>query len=330
MPDFNQNTSQNMHRIAARQRYTRRSVAAILGGLGVTLATPALAQFRFSFGGKDSGGTGGFALNLDTIFDTLQKLFDDLGEDDELQFAETLYPKFLERSSGIYPNDRVQAAIRRFAAPIFATTKRSRFSWDIAVTNDNSVNAWAAPGGKLAINKGLLRYLAEPSELAAVIAHEMAHAEFSHGLEIMKKKKFSDGLSEAVGAAIAQQQGGGMAGSMVSQKAMEKLEGPIYKLVTSGYSQDFESAADAHIMTVFRSTGHDPSQAANPFKILLAVTPEDESAINSLLSSHPETRERIAAIEQMAAGLAKPAAAVPQDGFSEIKQSFPTRKRIKQ
>jgi predicted Zn-dependent protease len=142
--------------------------------------------------------------------------------------------------------------------------------------------------------------------------------------------QFSDGLSEAVGAAIAQQQGGGMAGSIVSEKAMEKLEEPIYKLVTSGYSQDFERATDAHIMTVFQSTGHDPSQAANPFKVLLAVTPEDESAINSLLSSHPETRERIAAIEKSAASLPKPSEPVPQNGSVEIKQCFPTRKRIRE
>lgn len=316
-------------RNTAHRYNTRRAVIAGLAGLGATLASPAVAQFNFSFGNKDSGGIGGFALDLDSIFGTLQKLFEDLGEDDELQFAQTLYPNFIERSGGVYPNDRVQSAIRRFASPIFATSGRARFDWDITVTNDNSLNAWAAPGGKLAINKGLLRYLGDPSELAAVIAHEMAHAEFSHGLELMKKKKFSDGLSEAVGAAIAQQQGGGMAGSIVSEKAMEKLEEPIYKLVTTGYSQEFERAADAHIMTVFQATGHDASQAANPFKVLLEVTPEDDWAINSLLSSHPETRERIAAIERAAAGLAAPTATVPQDGFTEIKQSFPTRKRIR-
>lgn len=308
-----------------RSQATRR---AVLGGVLATLFSgPAMAQFGgfpFSGGGGDRKG---FNLDLGSIFDTLTGLFKDLGEDDELQIGETLYPKHVERSGGLYGNERVQDAMREFAGPIFGTSARSRFTWEITVTNENAVNAWALPGGKLAINKGLLRHVADPSELAAVIAHEMGHAELSHGLKMLQSKKFTDGLGELGKQALAQEMGGGMMGTMLSEKAMETLEEPMYKLVTSGYSRDLEREADQYIMTVFARTGHDPKKAANPYRVLMEVTPKDTDIVTSLFSSHPDAQERIAAIEAAAAKMPAPAGTPPEPGFKEIKQSFPTRRR---
>ncbi len=299
---------------------TRR---AALAALGSTVATPALAQFGFSFG-KDKGGS---LLDLTNIFNALSGVFEGMGEKDEQAMARSLYPPTVERSGGAYRNARAQDAIKRFAAPIFATSERSAFDWDITITNDNALNAWALPGGKLGVNKGLLRHVDSPSELAAVISHEMAHAEYSHGLKMMQQEAFAEGLTEAARAAIAAKSGGGIAGSLLSQKAMERLEEPIYLLVTGGYSQDLESAADRHIITVFRETGYDPDAASSPFKLLVDVTPKNEWQETSLLSSHPDTQKRIAAIDAAAADLPRPTAPAPEDGYVEIKQSFPTRKR---
>lgn len=299
---------------------TRR---AALAALGAGFATPAFAQFGFSFGNKK----GGSVLDLTNIFDALSGVFDGLGEKDEEAMARSLYPPTVERSGGAYNNSRAQDAIKRFAEPIFATSERSAFEWDITITNDNSLNAWALPGGKLGVNKGLLRHIDAPSELAAVISHEMAHAEYSHGLKMMQQEAFADGLTEAARAAIVAKSGGGIAGSLLSQKAMERLEEPIFLLVTGGYSQDLESAADRHIISVFRETGHDPDAASSPFKLLVDVTPKNEWQETSLLSSHPDTAKRIAAIDAAAADLPRPTAPPPEEGYAELKQSFPTRKR---
>lgn len=304
-----------------KNRFARRGV---LAALGAAVATPAAAQFGFSLGGNKGGG---LSLDLGNIFDTLDNLFGEMDEDDEVGMASALYPPSIDRSGGAYGNARAQEAIGQFALPIFALSNRDAFDWEIKITNDNTLNAWALPGGKLAINKGLLRHIDDPSELAAVIAHEMAHAEFSHGLKMMRKKEFADGLNDATRAAIAAQYGGGLKGALLSEQAMKKLEEPIYRLVTSGYSREYEAAADAYILTAFRQTGHDPAKAANPFKLLLHETPKNEWAKSSLLSSHPETTARIAAIEAKAADVPPPAAPPPAEGYTEIKQSFPTRRR---
>ncbi len=308
---------------------TRRSVVAALGAFGLgAQASPVAAQFSIKLGGDKDGG--GFSLNLGSLFEGAKNLFEghDLDEDDEIRIGEKLYPKLIERSGGAYGNRRVQAAMDRFAEPLIRTSKRSRFNWEITVLNNNKLNAWALPGGKLAVNKGILRYTDDESELAAVIAHEIGHAELGHGLEQLQSKKFSDSLSAATRVAISSQMDG-LARDLIADKVMEKLEEPIHRMVTSGYTRDMERAADLHILDVFAQTGHDPAKAAGIYKVLLEVTPEDSEETTSLFATHPDTEERVAAIEARAAEMPRLASAPPADGFADMKRSFPTRKKFR-
>ena len=300
---------------------TRRSfVAGLLAGLGA--ASPAAAQFKL-FGDQGSGG----GLNLDRIIGGVTNLFEgmQLGESDEIQMAETMYGPLIDQSGGAYKNQKAQSGLQRFAAPLFATSARPNLPWEITLLNDNEVNAWALPGGKLAINRGLMRYAASEEDLAAVISHEIGHAEHSHALAEMRTKKFSQGLTdigrEAVSASMRDR---GPAGGLTDM-ALEQLQGPLLQLVTTGYSRSNEGEADAHILNVFQRTGHDPHKASGFFKTLLEVTPESEQT-TSLYSTHPATRERIVAIEQAATPLPAPAQPAPNEGWSDLKKSFPTRR----
>ncbi len=308
-----------------RRQWTRRSVAGALGA--GALAGPALAGFSFKLGGGDDDS--GFNLNLNKLFSSVRNLFEgiDLDEDDEIRIGEQLYPKMIDRSGGAYANRRVQAAMDRFADPLIRTSQRSRFNWEIVVINDNRANAWAVPGGKLAVNKGVLRYVDDESVLAAVIAHEIGHAERSHGLTQLKSKKFSLGLSEAAQVAISTQLQA--ADQLLTGKVIETLEEPIYKMVTGGYSRDMEREGDMHILEVFAVTGHDPAKAATFFEILLELTPKGNKETTSLFASHPDTEARVAAIEQRAATMPRPIAPPPAAGFADMKRSFPTRRRFR-
>lgn len=313
------------------RKLSRRALVAGLGGAGIAaLSAPALAQFKLNLGGSDDSGGGGFNLNLNKIFSSVQNLFEsfNLSEEDELKIGEQLYPKLVDRSGGSYANRRIQADMDRFSEPLFRTSGRTNLGWEITVINDNRVNAWALPGGKLGINKGLLRYVNSESELAAVIGHEVGHVHLSHGLKHLKSEKFNKGLTEAASAALSAEVDS-MADQIVTDKLIEKLEGPIHQMVTSGYARDSEREADAHILTVFEQTGHDPKQAANLFKVLLEITPEDSEETTSLFSNHPDTRERIDAIERQAADMSVPSSPPPAEGFADMKRSFPTRKKFR-
>ena len=159
--------------IAARRRTRRRLIAMLGGGLTAMTANTALAQFGFKFGSSGEGESGSSlpGINLNNLLSGAKSLFDSvsMGEEDEIRLGETLYPRFIDRMGGAYRNRKLQTALRSFAEPLFKTSDRGKLPWEITLLNDNTVNAWVLPGGKVAVNKGLLRYVDNESELAAVV-----------------------------------------------------------------------------------------------------------------------------------------------------------------
>lgn len=244
---------------------------------------------------------------------------------DEAALGEGLYPRLVAQSGGAYGNSRIQSAVRSFAQPLFRVSKRS-FRWEITVLDDNSPNAWALPGGKLGINKGLLRYVASESELAAVISHEMGHAELSHQVAELENKGFTDRLVQ-FGKGVAQReldtQLSGL--SDLTSRGLDALTPAVSELITSGYSRDHEREADSYILVVFRATGYDPRQASAVFRTLDSLVPPGEEKTTSLFSTHPGTRDRIERLDDAAARLPAGGSAGSAD-FATIKAVFPTRR----
>lgn len=302
-------------------RLSRRAmIGGLVGGLAAVRAAPAWAQLDFL-----RGGGGGF--DLDAIISGAGNIFEalSLSEDDEIEMGEKLYGRLIDRSGGIYRNSVVQQAVRDFAAPLFATSQRRAFRWEITVLADDTVNAWALPGGKLAVNAGLLRYTEDDEDLAAVLAHEMGHAELSHALEEMRSDKFSKGLTSVGREALSQRLKSKGSAGLLAEEALDQLEGPMLELIGSGYSRSNEMAADAHILTVFPQLGLHPAKASNVFHTLLQIIPADTGGTTSLFNSHPGTRARIEKIEAAAARMPRPSQPARLPGLKQIKATFPTR-----
>ncbi|HYE49427.1 MAG TPA: M48 family metallopeptidase [Azospirillaceae bacterium] len=309
---------------------TRRALLASAAAAAAGLAAgPAAAQLDQILG--QAAGQMGFGQTLNTVNDLMKGM--DLGEAEELVMAESYYERFIGQSGGRYNSRKAQEALKRFAQPILQTSQRRGLPWDIVLVDNDTVNAWALPGGKLAVHKGLIRYTATPEELAAVISHELAHAEFSHGLKQMKNKAFTQNLSTYGKQRLVEQvstgRGGALAGTLTGEM-LGVLEGPIFEMVTSGYSQDLEFEADAHIVSVFKLGGYDVSKAPDFFRTMMQLVPEKTQATSSLYSTHPGTKKRVERIEKQVkkekAGFVVPGAPV---GWAELKQSFPTRKNFR-
>src|SRR5262245_25758488 len=292
-------------------RLGRRALVA--GGALAAAAAPAAAQFG--------------PIDLGTIFSVGKNLVDglNLGEADEIQMGTELYQPFIAESGGAYQNARAQNAIRAFAQPIFATSKRANFRWEITIVDDNTVNAWALPAGKIAINKGLLRYVDSESELAAVISHEMGHAELSHQLAQMKNKAFTAAATDAAkGVAMSAMRGPGGA---LTGIGLDVIRSPLHDMITSGYGRENEREADKHILAVFSATGFDPTGSTAFFRTLLQLVPPGQEGTTSLFSTHPGTTERIANLEaEIPRTPRAPATPTSAGQYADIKSSFPTRK----
>lgn len=244
-----------------------------------------------------------------------------IDEKDEIAFGRKLYGPTLDEMGGRYRNRAVRSAVARIAEPIFATTGRKGFSWEIEVVDSNEVNAWCLPGGKVGVNKGLLRYVDSEDELAAVIAHEMGHAELSHAAKEMRKKAFT---SAAAGAASAAASDDDL--SVGSAAGLASIDLALIALVAQGYARDAEREADRHILKVFATTGHDVARGARFYQTLLDLTPKSAKGRTSLFAGHPETQARLTALTSAAPAASTGAAPAPKEAFAQIKASFPTRR----
>jgi predicted Zn-dependent protease len=301
-----------------RETLHRRDLLCLLGLGGTTL----LVQGCLTQGDLQSIVNEG---NINKLFN--QPKFTDK---DELQIGSTLYGPTIDQSGGAYANPRVQKAMQDFAKPLFAGSTRPDLPWEITVVEDNTVNAWALPAGKVAINKGLLRYCNSDAELAAVIAHEMGHVEKSHAIQEMGSERFTKNLTD-IGKDFAMSKTATYTSRVpgsneLTNEALNQLQAPLVKLVTSGYSRSNEFEADANILATFQKSGHDPERSYTFFETLLKQIPPDTQTTTSLYSKHPETQSRIDALKAKAANV-KVADRKPADGdaFMVMKRAFPTR-----
>jgi beta-barrel assembly-enhancing protease len=251
-------------------------------------------------------------------------------EKDEIQMGKSLYGPTIDQSGGAYNNPRLQKAMGDFARPLFATSSRPSLPWEITILEDNTVNAWALPGGKIAVNKGLLRYCPTDAELAAVIGHEMGHVERSHAVqEMSSESRWSSAADLGKNFAMSKMSTytSRIPGTNdLTKEALDALQGPLLKLVTSGYSRENEFEADANILNTFQKSGHDPQKSYTFFETLLKLIPPDTQQTTSLYSKHPETEARIAALKEKSSTVQasdrKPADA---EAFAQLKRAFPTR-----
>jgi len=291
-----------------------------LAGAGTSLAALALGgcQTAQNYANDPVGA----ANTLGQLFASDNKA----GPVDESALGQGLYPRLVAQSGGAYSNARVQSAVRSFSEPLFRVSTR-QFRWEITVLDDNSPNAWSLPGGKLGINKGMLRYAASESELAAVIAHEMGHAELSHQVAELDRRGFADKLV-AFGKGVVQTEINAQVSGLndLTSRGLDALTPAVSELITSGYSRSHEREADAYILTVFRATGYDPRQASAIFRTLNSLVPPGEDNTTSLFSTHPGTRDRIELIDEAAARLPAGGGSAGSADFATIKAVFPTRR----
>jgi predicted Zn-dependent protease len=303
-------------------------VRGLASAAATTIASPAIAQFSFGFGNSDQDGPAAPGIDLGRVFTGLTSLFEGLtlGEEDEIRLGNALYPRFIDRMGGAYRNRRAQTELRNFSEDILATTGRPNLQWEVTLLNNNTVNAWVLPGGKIGVNKGLLRYTSDEAELAAVLGHEIGHAELSHGLSQLKSESFTKGLTSLSREALAGAMGGDR---LLSDTLIDALEFPLLQMVTTGYSEEREFEADQHLIAVFGNTGHDPSKAANFFRTLLEIMPPSQQATTSLYSTHPGTEERIRRIEAAASDLPSAQRVARPGGYAALKRTFPTRRHLR-
>lgn len=156
--------------------------------------------------------------------------------------------------------------------------------WEMAIFDDDSVNAFAMPGGKIGVMEGILKAAQNQHQLAAVIGHEIAHVTAKHSNERANRTKLS-GVGIQVAAVLL---GGGNQGATYT--AYEALNQGVPLLVLLPFSRKQESEADVIGLDYMSRAGFDPRQAVPLWQHMME---EGNSAPSEFLSTHPSGDKRI-------------------------------------
>jgi beta-barrel assembly-enhancing protease len=176
------------------------------------------------------------------------------------------------------------------AASDSITNGQRKLPYEFTVLNSSVPNAWALPGGKVAVNRGLLTELNSEAELAAVLGHEIVHAAARHGAKAQERGTFLQG-----GLVLAQI--GVAMGDMDPQVGNLLLAGSGVgaQLISTRYGREAELESDLYGTRLMKAAGYDPSAAITLQETFVRLSEgRKQNWLDGLFASHPPSAERVA------------------------------------
>jgi predicted Zn-dependent protease len=167
-----------------------------------------------------------------------------------------------------------------------AASSDRELPYEFTVLNNSVPNAWALPGGKIAINRGLLTELQSEAELAAVLGHEVVHAAARHGAQQMERSMLLQGAMVGLALTVDDNRyaplvvGGAQLGA---------------QLVTQKYGRDAERESDLYGMRYMAESGYNPYAAVDLQETFVRLSGDsaNSSWLDGLFASHPPSTERV-------------------------------------
>ncbi len=202
------------------------------------------------------------------------------------------------RQAPLSPNPEINELVHRVGERIAEAAHKPEYHWEFAVIQDDrTINAFALPGGKVAVFTGILKVTQNEAGLATVMGHEVAHALQRHGAERMSR-----GLLEQIA------QVGAIAGAATGHVNPGLIQGALgaYGVgVSLPFNRKQESEADYVGLRLMSQAGYDPHEAVLfwermsgcPRSMIGKLCFRSQQAIPEFLSTHPSDVTRINQIE---------------------------------
>jgi predicted Zn-dependent protease len=223
------------------------------------------------------------------------------GTDWEQKTGSGLYAPMRQSQGGDFKMDPeltryVQSVGGRLAGQ---ARRKDELQFEFHVLNDSTPNAWALPGGKIAINRGLLTELQSEAELAAVLGHEIVHADAAHGARAQSK-----GMLTQIGAIAGMVLINSKVDSSAGQQAAAIIPALGAQLITMKYGRDAERESDQYGMQYMSEAGYDPQGAVQLQETFVRLSAgRGADRMSTLFASHPPSQERVALNKATAQGL---------------------------
>ncbi len=218
-----------------------------------------------------------------------------VGEGTELSIGQKNYAPMRQAEGGDYIMDPKLTNYVQGVGNRLATVSDRKLPYEFVVLNNTIPNAWALPGGKIALNRGLLMQLKSESELAAVLGHEIVHAAARHSAQQMSRGMLIQGGLLAAQVAASDSDYGNlyMAGA-----------GLAAQLTLQRYGREAELEADRYGIDYMKRAGYDAQGAVALQETFVRMNDrKDAGWLSGLFASHPPSQERLDANRKHAAKL---------------------------
>ncbi|MGV3761877.1 M48 family metallopeptidase [Parapedobacter sp.] len=167
------------------------------------------------------------------------------------------------------------------------------FRWEFNLIEENQINAWCMPGGKVAVYSGILPVTKNEAGLATVMGHEIAHAIAKHSAERMSQTIVAQAGGVAVDVATAEK-------SSTTRAVLNTAYGLGGQLALLNYSRNQESEADRLGLVFMAMAGYNPNEAIGFWeRMAQAKQAQGAGAPPEFLSTHPSDARRINNIKKL-------------------------------
>ena len=203
----------------------------------------------------------------------------------EIAMGRQNYVPMQQSQGGAYDTDPELTRYVQGVGASVAAHSPVALPYEFVVLNNSVPNAWALPGGKIAINRGLLVELDSEAELAAVLGHEVTHAAAKHSAQQMSRGMVLQGAVLATVVATHD--------SDYAQLA-QLGAGLGAQLITHKYGRDAEREADYYGMKYMSLSGYDTQGAVDLQKTFVKLSEDRrQDFLSGLFASHPPSQERV-------------------------------------
>lgn len=246
----------------------------ILGIALLTVSVPASAQL------------GGLSGAIKKAQEQKQKVDDlTISDTEERQIGEDVSAKIRERF-GVVQDPAIHKYVTLLGTTLARQSERPNLNWTFIVLDTDGVNAFASPGGLVHITRGALGLAKNEAELAGVLGHEIGHVAHKHTVNAIKKSNAVKMGTEAASSRA----------SFIGTYANRAYE----MVLENNFDRGDELDADKVGVQLSQKAGY-ASASFGDFLTRLDERNKNQAEKNGLFASHPETRERIDKIRQLAA-----------------------------
>lgn len=217
-----------------------------------------------------------------------QSFFDSLTLGLEKQIGAESYQDIAGQRQVIeLPKERMKHLRRIFGRLVDTSSRKGELEFKLSVVKDDTVNAFALPGGYVFVHTGLLNFARTDGEIAGVLSHEIAHIDRRHSMQAVGR---AIGLSLLLQLVMSNK-------DTDSREQIRKIGGVAINLTQLGYSRENEYEADRFAVTFMTQAGFQKQDLANFFRRLETQSSGSGPDYLQFLSTHPPTGERIKRIE---------------------------------